>query len=209
MQAQQYVLAKLAETEFVMVQTNRIDVYGRYVGHVFYALKPVEPRGAEEEPGVGVQRRLLPQPRARGQRVGARHLSGGEVAEDAGCLGSGRDAGKKSGQRRQAGMNPATTPTTEPRCGRLRMKSGQSRRAGMNPATTPTTEPRCGRLRTLRRFSGLAQRVAFRPSAAAERSRPSVSDIVVGHFGPDIGAGWDIVAGADRVSETSGRPVSQ
>ncbi len=26
-----------------MVKTNRVDVYGRYVGHVFYALKPMKP----------------------------------------------------------------------------------------------------------------------------------------------------------------------
>ena len=34
-----YVLNRLARAGFVMVKTNKIDVYGRYVGHVFYSLK--------------------------------------------------------------------------------------------------------------------------------------------------------------------------
>ncbi len=34
-----YVLNQLARAKFVMVKTNKIDVYGRYIGHVFYSLK--------------------------------------------------------------------------------------------------------------------------------------------------------------------------
>ena len=34
-----YVLNQLAKVDFVMVKTNKIDVYGRYVGHVFYSFK--------------------------------------------------------------------------------------------------------------------------------------------------------------------------
>jgi endonuclease YncB( thermonuclease family) len=35
--AYKFVLDTLAEVEFVMVKTNKIDIYGRYVGHVFYS----------------------------------------------------------------------------------------------------------------------------------------------------------------------------
>ncbi len=38
-----YVLNQLARAEFVMVKTNKIDVYGRYVGHVFYSLEGAGP----------------------------------------------------------------------------------------------------------------------------------------------------------------------
>ena len=38
-EAYRFVLNQLAKSEFVMVKTNKIDVYGRYVGHIFYSLK--------------------------------------------------------------------------------------------------------------------------------------------------------------------------
>ncbi len=38
-EAFQFVRDKLAQAPFVMVKTNKIDVYGRYIGHVFYSLK--------------------------------------------------------------------------------------------------------------------------------------------------------------------------
>jgi len=34
-----FVLSQLAKVAFVMIKTNKIDVYGRYVGHIFYSLK--------------------------------------------------------------------------------------------------------------------------------------------------------------------------
>jgi endonuclease YncB( thermonuclease family) len=34
--AKDFVLQKLAEVEFVMVKTHKIDIYGRYLGHIFY-----------------------------------------------------------------------------------------------------------------------------------------------------------------------------
>jgi endonuclease YncB( thermonuclease family) len=42
-EAYRYVIERLARAPFVMVKTNRIDIYGRYVGHVFYALKQMDP----------------------------------------------------------------------------------------------------------------------------------------------------------------------
>ena len=36
-EAYQYVRNALAEVDFVMVKTNKIDIYGRYVGHIFYS----------------------------------------------------------------------------------------------------------------------------------------------------------------------------
>ncbi|VAW11448.1 hypothetical protein MNBD_BACTEROID05-961, partial [hydrothermal vent metagenome] len=36
-EASRYVLEVLGKVDFVMVQTNKIDIYGRYVGHVFYS----------------------------------------------------------------------------------------------------------------------------------------------------------------------------
>lgn len=35
--AYRYVLETLAQVDFVMIKTNKIDIYGRYVGHVFYS----------------------------------------------------------------------------------------------------------------------------------------------------------------------------
>ena len=37
--AYRFVLNQLARVDFVMVKTNKIDIYGRYVGHVFYTFK--------------------------------------------------------------------------------------------------------------------------------------------------------------------------
>ena len=37
--AYKYVLNQLSKVDFVMVKTNKIDVYGRYVGHIFYSFK--------------------------------------------------------------------------------------------------------------------------------------------------------------------------
>ena len=37
--AYEYVRDQLAQVEFVMIKTNKIDIYGRYVGHVFYSLE--------------------------------------------------------------------------------------------------------------------------------------------------------------------------
>ena len=34
-----YVLNQLAKVDFVMIKTNKIDIYGRYVGDIFYSLK--------------------------------------------------------------------------------------------------------------------------------------------------------------------------
>jgi len=36
-EAARFVREQLAQVEFAIVKTNKIDVYGRYVGHVFYA----------------------------------------------------------------------------------------------------------------------------------------------------------------------------
>ncbi len=36
--ATDYVKKQLSQTEFVIIKTNKIDIYGRYVGHVFYSL---------------------------------------------------------------------------------------------------------------------------------------------------------------------------
>ena len=38
-EAFEYVRDQMAKVEFVMVKTNKIDIYGRYVAHVFYSLK--------------------------------------------------------------------------------------------------------------------------------------------------------------------------
>lgn len=35
----EYVRDKLAQVDFVMIKTNKIDIYGRYVGHIFYSTK--------------------------------------------------------------------------------------------------------------------------------------------------------------------------
>ncbi|MCK5180132.1 MAG: thermonuclease family protein [Candidatus Omnitrophica bacterium] len=37
--AYKFVLDQLAKVDFVMVKTNKIDIYGRYVGHIFYSFK--------------------------------------------------------------------------------------------------------------------------------------------------------------------------
>ena len=37
-EACKYTREQLAKTDFVMVKTNKIDIYGRYIGDVFYAL---------------------------------------------------------------------------------------------------------------------------------------------------------------------------
>ncbi len=39
--ATDYVSKQLAQTDFVIVKTNKIDIYGRYVGHVFYSINPM------------------------------------------------------------------------------------------------------------------------------------------------------------------------
>lgn len=36
-EAAKYVRDRLARVNFVMVKTNKIDIYGRYIGHVFYS----------------------------------------------------------------------------------------------------------------------------------------------------------------------------
>jgi len=38
-EAYKFVLNQLAQVDFVMVKTNKIDIYGRYVGHIFYSSK--------------------------------------------------------------------------------------------------------------------------------------------------------------------------
>ncbi len=38
-EACQFVLKQLTQAEFVMVKINKIDIYGRYVGHIFYSPK--------------------------------------------------------------------------------------------------------------------------------------------------------------------------
>jgi len=37
--AAKYVRDQLAKVDFVMVKTSKIDIYGRYVGHVFYSFE--------------------------------------------------------------------------------------------------------------------------------------------------------------------------
>ena len=37
--AYDYVRTQMAKTEFVIVKTNKIDIYGRYIGHIFYSLE--------------------------------------------------------------------------------------------------------------------------------------------------------------------------
>ena len=37
--AYRFVLNQLANVDFVMVKTNKIDIYGRYIGHIFYSTK--------------------------------------------------------------------------------------------------------------------------------------------------------------------------
>ncbi len=38
-EAYTYVLNQLAKVDFVMIKTNKIDIYGRYVGDIFYSFK--------------------------------------------------------------------------------------------------------------------------------------------------------------------------
>ena len=38
-EAFEYVRDQMAKADFVMVKTNKIDIYGRYVAHLFYSLK--------------------------------------------------------------------------------------------------------------------------------------------------------------------------
>ena len=38
-EAYEFVKDQLSKIEFVMVKTNKIDIYGRYVGHIFYSFK--------------------------------------------------------------------------------------------------------------------------------------------------------------------------
>lgn len=38
-EAFEYVRDQMAKVEFVMVKSNKVDIYGRYVAHVFYSLK--------------------------------------------------------------------------------------------------------------------------------------------------------------------------
>ncbi len=42
LEAFSYVRDQLAKAMVVMVKTNKIDIYGRYVGHVFYALNDMD-----------------------------------------------------------------------------------------------------------------------------------------------------------------------
>ena len=41
-QAYEYVRDQMAKVPFVMVKTNKIDIYGRYLGHIFYLPKSEE-----------------------------------------------------------------------------------------------------------------------------------------------------------------------
>ena len=38
-EAFEYARDQMAKVEFVMVKTNKIDIYGRYVAHLFYSFK--------------------------------------------------------------------------------------------------------------------------------------------------------------------------
>lgn len=40
-EAYRFVLNEMAKTDFVTVKTIKTDIYGRYVGHIFYSLKPM------------------------------------------------------------------------------------------------------------------------------------------------------------------------
>jgi endonuclease YncB( thermonuclease family) len=56
--AQAFVRDRLARTDFVLVKTNRVDLYGRYVGHVFYSLKPADPDRVLHQ-GIHLNQELL------------------------------------------------------------------------------------------------------------------------------------------------------
>jgi len=44
-----FVRDQLAKAPFIIIKTNKIDIYGRYVGHVFYSLKKVSKVAMFEE----------------------------------------------------------------------------------------------------------------------------------------------------------------
>ncbi|MCK5012805.1 MAG: thermonuclease family protein [Candidatus Omnitrophica bacterium] len=44
-EAYRFTLNELAKVDFVMVKTNKIDIYGRYVGHIFYSTKKLSKGG--------------------------------------------------------------------------------------------------------------------------------------------------------------------
>lgn len=58
--AQAYVRDALAQVDFVVVKTNKVDLYGRYVGHVFYG------PGLEDEQQVFAKGRYLNQELVKG-----------------------------------------------------------------------------------------------------------------------------------------------
>jgi endonuclease YncB( thermonuclease family) len=43
--AWEFTIKKLAGAEFVMVKTHKIDIYGRYLGHIFYDVSGIKDKG--------------------------------------------------------------------------------------------------------------------------------------------------------------------
>ncbi len=62
--AYRYVRDQMAKVDFVMVKTNKIDIYGRYVGHVFYSLTQRDKAGIFEQ-GKYLNQELLDKGLAR------------------------------------------------------------------------------------------------------------------------------------------------
>ncbi len=63
-EAYRFVLKQLAKADFVMVKTNKIDIYGRYVGHIFYSLKHLT-KGAVLSEGEYLNQELISRGLAR------------------------------------------------------------------------------------------------------------------------------------------------
>ncbi len=57
--AKDFVLQKLAEVEFVMVKTHKIDIYGRYLGHIFYDISGKKDKGEIFEKGNYLNMEIL------------------------------------------------------------------------------------------------------------------------------------------------------
>jgi len=57
--AKDFVLQKLAGVEFVMVKTHKIDIYGRYLGHIFYDVYGKKDKGEIFEKGNYLNMEIL------------------------------------------------------------------------------------------------------------------------------------------------------
>ena len=58
-EAANFVQEQMTKVEFVMVKTNKIDVYGRYIGHIFYSLSEDADRNTVFEKGKYLNQELL------------------------------------------------------------------------------------------------------------------------------------------------------